>query len=74
MENNMPTKPISITIDEELAAKLERIASETHRKKSYYVNQALKEYFEEIEDYELALQRRGGEAVSLDRAKEEIGI
>jgi RHH-type rel operon transcriptional repressor/antitoxin RelB len=70
----MPTKPISITIDEELAAKLERIASETHRKKSYYVNQALKEYFEELEDYELALERKGGEAVSFDAAKEKLGI
>jgi predicted DNA-binding protein len=74
MEDNMPTKPISITIDEELAAKLERIASETHRKKSYYVNQALKEYFKEIEDYELALQRRGGGSVPLSKAKEELGI
>ena len=33
----MATKPISITIDEILAEKLERIASETHRKKSYFV-------------------------------------
>jgi RHH-type rel operon transcriptional repressor/antitoxin RelB len=74
VENTMATKPISITIDEELAAKLDKIASETHRKKSYYVNQALKEYFEELEDYEIALQRRGGESVPLDRAKEEIGI
>lgn len=70
----MATKPIRITIDEELAAKLERIASETHRKKSYYVNQALKEYFEEIEDYELALQRRGEDSVTLSKAKEELGI
>ena len=70
----MPTKPISITIDEELAAKLDRIVSETHRKKSYYVNQALKEYFEELEDYDLALERKGGEAVSIDTAKEELGI
>ena len=74
MERNMPTKPISITIDEDLAAKLERIATETHRKKSYFVNQALKEYFEEIEDYNIALQRRGGETVFLDKAKEELGI
>ena len=70
----MSTKPISITIDVELAAKLEKIASETHRKKSYYVNQALKEYFEKLEDYELALNRRGGEAVPLHTAKEELGI
>jgi predicted transcriptional regulator len=74
MERNMATKPISITIDEELASKLDKIALETHRKKSYFVNQALKEYFEELEDYEIALQRRGGEPVPLDRAKEEIGI
>lgn len=70
----MSTKPMCITIDAELAAKLERIASETHRKKSYYVNQALKEYFEEIEDFKLALQRRGGESVPLSKAKEDIGI
>lgn len=70
----MATKPISITIDKALAEKLERIASETHRKKSYYVNQALKEYFEEIEDYELALKRQGGESVPMSEAKEELGI
>jgi RHH-type rel operon transcriptional repressor/antitoxin RelB len=74
VEKNMATKPISITIDEELAEKLNKVASETHRKKSYFVNQALKEYFEELEDYEIALQRRGGEPVPLDRAKEELGI
>lgn len=70
----MATKPISITIDKALAEKLERIAAETHRKKSYYVNQALKEYFEEIEDYELALKRQGGESVPMSEAKEELGI
>ena len=70
----MATKPISITIDEELAEKLEKIAADTHRKKSYYVNQALKEYFEEIEDYNVALQRKGGKAVPFDTAKEELGI
>ena len=56
----MATKPISITVDEELADKLNKIAADTNRKKSYFVNQALREYFEEIEDYELALARRGG--------------
>jgi predicted DNA-binding protein len=70
----MPTKPISITIDELLAEKLERIATETHRKKSYYVNQALMEYFEELEDYDLALSRKGGDSVSLDKARKELDI
>jgi RHH-type rel operon transcriptional repressor/antitoxin RelB len=70
----MATKAISITIDESLAKKLDNIAAETHRKKSYYVNQALKEYFEELEDYNVALSRKGGESVSFNRAREELGI
>jgi predicted transcriptional regulator len=70
----MATKPISVTIDETLAKKLDNIAAETHRKKSYYVNQALKEYFEELEDIELALSRKGGEPVPLGKARQELGI
>ena len=48
----MATKVLSTTIDEALAEKLDKLATETHRKKSYFVNQALKEYFDEIEDLE----------------------
>ena len=70
----MVTKPISITIDEELAEKLTKIAEGTHRKKSYFVNQALKEYFEEIEDYELALERMGGESTPISKGKEKLGL
>ena len=70
----MPTKPISITIDEEISEKLEKLSSETHRKKSYYVNEALRTYFEELEDYDIALSRRGGKATSLEDAKKELGI
>jgi predicted DNA-binding protein len=68
------TKPISITIDEVLAEKLAKIAEDTHRKKSYFVNKALQEYFEEIEDLELALERRGGKSTPIDKAKEELGL
>ena len=70
----MAKKILSMTVDEVLVEKLNRIAAETHRKKSYFVNQALKEYFEEIEDYVIALQRKGGESVSLSKAKEELGL
>jgi predicted DNA-binding protein len=70
----MATRPISITIDEELAEKLAKIAEDTHRKKSYFVNKALQEYFEEIEDLELALERRGGKSTPIDKAKEELGL
>jgi predicted DNA-binding protein len=72
--DTMATKPISITIDEELAKKLEKIAEDTHRKKSFFVNRALEEYFQEIEDFELALKRRGGKSTPISRAKEDLGL
>ena len=70
----MAKKPISITIDEELAEKLSKIAEDTHRKKSYFVNKALEEYFEGIEDLEIALERKGGKSTPLTRVKEELGL
>lgn len=70
----MATKVLSATIDETLAEKLDKLATETHRKKSYFVNQALKEYFDEIEDYELALTRKGGDSVTLTQAKQELEL
>lgn len=70
----MATKILSTTVEEEIIAKLNKLAKETHRKKSYYVNQALKEYFEEIEDYNIALSRKGGDTVSLKEAKKQLGV
>ena len=70
----MATQPISVTIDEELAERLNKIAADTNRKKSYFVNQALREYFEEIEDYEAALERRGGNSTPISKAKEALDL
>ncbi len=70
----MATKPLSITIDEELSDKLTKIAADTNRKKSYFVNKALKEYFEEIEDYELAFERSGGKSTPISKAKEALDL
>ena len=69
----MATRVVSASIDEALADKLEKVAADTSRKKSYFINQALKEYFEELEDYEIALARRGGAATPLDEAERELG-
>ena len=70
----MATRVLSTTIDEVIAEKLDRLTAETHRKKSYYLNHALKEYFEEIEDYELALQRKNEESFTLSQAKQELEL
>jgi predicted DNA-binding protein len=70
----MATRVLSATVDEAVAEKLDRLASATNRKKSYYVNAALKEYLEEIEDYDLALERKGGKTVTLEEAKRQLGM
>jgi RHH-type transcriptional regulator, rel operon repressor / antitoxin RelB len=70
----MATKILSATIDEKLAEKLSKLAAETNRKKSYFVNQALKEYLEEIEDYEIALKRKDGEPIDLEQVKKELNL
>lgn len=70
----MATRVVSASIDESLAKRLDQVAADTNRKKSYFINQALKEYFEELEDYEIALSRRGGASTSVDDAERELGL
>ncbi len=70
----MGKRVVSASIDDELAAKLDRVAADTNRKKSYFINQALKEYFEAVEDHEIALARRGGASTPLDEAERELGL
>jgi predicted DNA-binding protein len=67
------TRVVSATVDEAVADRLDRLAAATNRKKSYYVNAALTEYLEEIEDYDLALERKGGKSLSLAEAKKQLG-
>jgi predicted transcriptional regulator len=70
----MATRVLSATIDEVLADRLESLAAETSRKKSWFVNQALKEYFDAIDDYETALERKGGASTTLANARKELGL
>ena len=70
----MAKRVVSASIDEALAAKLDRVAADTNRKKSYFINQALKEYFEAVEDHEIALTRRGGASTPLDEVERDLGL
>ncbi|MCX7031172.1 MAG: ribbon-helix-helix protein, CopG family [Spirochaetes bacterium] len=70
----MATRVLSATVDEVLADRLESLAAETSRKKSWFVNQALKEYFDAIDDYETALERKGGASTTLEKARKELGL
>ena len=46
--------PLSIRLDDDLAARLERLARLTGRSKSFYVKQAIEHHIEELEDLYLA--------------------
>ena len=70
----MATKILSTTIEEKNFEQLKNIASKTNRKRSYYVNEALKLYFEEIRDYEIALSRKGKKSISISKAEIELGF
>jgi predicted transcriptional regulator len=70
----MAMRVVSATVEEGIAARLERLATETSRKKSYFVNQALKEYFLALDDYETALSRKGGATTTIAKVKKELGL
>ena len=46
--------PLSIRIDPDIDARLERLARLTGRSKSFYVKQAIEEHIEDLEDLYLA--------------------
>ena len=48
--------PLSIRLDDDLAARLERLARLTGRSKSFYVKQAIEHHIEDLEDLYAAQQ------------------
>jgi RHH-type rel operon transcriptional repressor/antitoxin RelB len=48
---------MTIRLPEELEKRLNKLAKETHRTKSYYVKRAIEEFLEDQEDYLIALMR-----------------
>jgi RHH-type rel operon transcriptional repressor/antitoxin RelB len=67
---------IGVRLDEETEARLEALARQTGRSKSYYVRQAIAAYLEEHEDYLLALARleKREPRVSLEELEAELGL
>ena len=67
---------IGVRLDEETEARLEALARQTGRSKSYYVRQTIAAYLEEHEDYLLTLARleKRGPRVSLEELEAELGL
>ncbi len=48
---------VSVRLPDELSEKLDRLSKTLDRPKTYIITRALKEYFDEYEDYLVALNR-----------------
>lgn len=67
---------IVVRLPVELEAKLERIAAETHRTKSYYMRKALERFIEDRGDYLLAIARleEKNDSISYAEIREDLGL
>jgi RHH-type rel operon transcriptional repressor/antitoxin RelB len=71
------TTAISVRIPDELAAKLNEIAEETERPKSFHVQKAIESYLNELADLHIALDRLHDTAdavVSLKDMRKTLGL
>jgi RHH-type rel operon transcriptional repressor/antitoxin RelB len=50
-------KTINVRISDEIAERLDRLAQETHRTKSFYLREIIENHLEDIEDAYLAEKR-----------------
>jgi RHH-type rel operon transcriptional repressor/antitoxin RelB len=72
--------PLSIRLDDDLAARLERLARLTGRSKSFYVKQAIENHIEDLEDFYAAQQvaKRVAEGrerlIPLEEIERELGV
>ncbi len=48
---------LAVRLDKDIERRLEKLAKETNRPKSFYVREAIKLYLDEQEDYEIAISR-----------------
>jgi RHH-type rel operon transcriptional repressor/antitoxin RelB len=67
---------LAVRLDPDVERKLNLLAKETGRSKSYYVKQAIESYLEEREDYFLALAvlERNEPRKSLAEVRKELGL
>ena len=66
---------LGVRLDKETEEKLDRLARETHRSKSYYVKEAIAEYLAEKEDLLIALARveKGEKGLTTDEMWKALG-
>ncbi len=68
---------LTLRVEDQLNRKLQRLAKETERPKSYFIKKALEFYLEEYEDYQIALARRASkddEILTMTQMRKALGV
>jgi RHH-type rel operon transcriptional repressor/antitoxin RelB len=68
---------ISVRISDDLALKLDEIAKETERPKSFHVQKALESYLDDLADLQVALDRLhdpSDPVISIDAMRNDLGL
>lgn len=73
---NGTTSMLGIRLEPELEEKLESLAKETGRSKSYYAREAIRQYLEDREDYlkGIAALERREPTITLEELERRLGL
>ena len=73
---NMLNVMLGIRLEPELEAKLDSLAKETGRSKSYYAREAIRRYLQDREDYlkGIAALERREPAITLEELERRLGL
>lgn len=70
----MSKQNVSATIDEKLLKKLDGLAEETERNRSWLITKAVECYLEELEDLKVAKERLNEDRLTPAGLRREIGV
>lgn len=70
----MAKQNVSATLDGELLEKLDSLARETERKRSWLITKAVELYLEELEDLKLAKERLHDPRLTPAELRKELGV
>jgi len=67
---------LAIRLEPEIEERLEKLAKNTGRTKTFYAREAILEHLEDLEDVYLAKQslKKGGRIYTSDETKRELGL
>ena len=68
---------LTLRVEDQLDRKLQRLAKETERPKSYFIKKALELYLQEYEDYQIALAwcpDKDDEILTMAQMRKALGV